>query len=74
MLHVHMYSIIYSPHFCICSPGKVLVIHAGGFSQRLPHQSVLGKVFLTLPCGKYISIVFCITVVQYVGVVFARLP
>lgn len=32
--------------------GKILIIHAGGFSQRLPNQSVLGKVFLTLPCGK----------------------
>lgn len=31
---------------------KVMMIHAGGYSQRLPNQSVLGKVFLTLPCGK----------------------
>ena len=32
---------------------KVILIHAGGYSQRLPNQSVLGKVFLTLPCGKF---------------------
>jgi fucose-1-phosphate guanylyltransferase len=35
------------------SEWKVLIIHAGGFSQRFPSQSVLGKVFLTLPCSKY---------------------
>ncbi|CAI8041600.1 Fucose-1-phosphate guanylyltransferase [Geodia barretti] len=35
------------------SQWKVLIIHAGGFSQRFPSQSVLGKVFLTLPCSKY---------------------
>jgi fucose-1-phosphate guanylyltransferase len=31
---------------------KVILIHAGGYSQRLPNQSVLGKVFLTLPCDQ----------------------
>ena len=31
---------------------KVLVIHAGGFSQRLPSGSLLGKIFMALPMGK----------------------
>jgi len=30
---------------------KVLVIHAGGFSQRLPSGSLLGKIFMALPMG-----------------------
>eukprot|EP00058_Branchiostoma_floridae_P026233 XP_002611723.1 hypothetical protein BRAFLDRAFT_63586 [Branchiostoma floridae] len=30
---------------------KVLLIHAGGYSQRLPSASVLGKVFLATPVG-----------------------
>ncbi|KAK5970967.1 Fucokinase domain-containing protein [Trichostrongylus colubriformis] len=28
---------------------KVLLIHSGGLSQRLPHISAFGKIFLTLP-------------------------
>ncbi|MBI3922311.1 MAG: hypothetical protein HY318_12900, partial [Armatimonadetes bacterium] len=28
---------------------RILVIHSGGDSQRLPHASILGKVFATLP-------------------------
>lgn len=31
---------------------KVLVLHAGGFSQRLPTGSLLGKIFMALPMGK----------------------
>ncbi|XP_019621842.1 PREDICTED: fucose-1-phosphate guanylyltransferase-like [Branchiostoma belcheri] len=30
---------------------KVLLIHAGGYSQRLPSASVLGKVFMAAPLG-----------------------
>ncbi|XP_066286744.1 fucose-1-phosphate guanylyltransferase-like isoform X3 [Branchiostoma lanceolatum] len=30
---------------------KVLLIHAGGYSQRLPSASVLGKVFMATPIG-----------------------
>lgn len=30
---------------------KILMIHAGGFSQRLPSASVLGKIFAALPLG-----------------------
>ncbi|KAK6058757.1 hypothetical protein COOONC_03667 [Cooperia oncophora] len=30
---------------------KVLLIHSGGLSQRLPHVSAFGKIFLTLPNG-----------------------
>ena len=34
------------------SKSKVLMIHAGGFSQRLPSASVLGKIFTALPLGE----------------------
>ena len=30
---------------------RVVLINAGGYSQRLPHVSALGKVFMPLPCG-----------------------
>ena len=30
-----------------------MLVHAGGFSQRLPHLSAVGKIFLTLPCGEH---------------------
>ncbi|XGW13569.1 hypothetical protein V3C99_000132 [Haemonchus contortus] len=30
---------------------KVLLIHSGGLSQRLPHVSAFGKIFATLPNG-----------------------
>ncbi|KAE9412320.1 hypothetical protein Angca_004667 [Angiostrongylus cantonensis] len=30
---------------------KVLLIHSGGLSQRIPHLSVFGKIFATLPNG-----------------------
>lgn len=33
------------------SKSKILMIHAGGFSQRLPSASVLGKIFTALPLG-----------------------
>ncbi|XP_064404447.1 fucose-1-phosphate guanylyltransferase-like [Halichondria panicea] len=31
---------------------KVLLVHAGGYSQRLASVSAVGKVFMTLPCGE----------------------
>lgn len=34
---------------------KVLMLHAGGFSQRLPSASVLGKIFTAVPYGKLIN-------------------
>ncbi|XP_056585750.1 fucose-1-phosphate guanylyltransferase isoform X1 [Triplophysa dalaica] len=30
---------------------KIILIHAGGFSQRLPNASALGKIFTALPLG-----------------------
>uniref|UniRef100_A0A8C5R625 Fucose-1-phosphate guanylyltransferase n=1 Tax=Leptobrachium leishanense TaxID=445787 RepID=A0A8C5R625_9ANUR len=30
---------------------KILLIHAGGYSQRLPNASALGKIFTALPLG-----------------------
>ncbi|XP_024114555.1 fucose-1-phosphate guanylyltransferase [Oryzias melastigma] len=30
---------------------KVILIHAGGFSQRLPSASALGKIFMAVPLG-----------------------
>ena len=31
---------------------RILMLHAGGFSQRLPSASVLGKIFTAVPYGK----------------------
>ncbi|XP_072536877.1 fucose-1-phosphate guanylyltransferase [Salminus brasiliensis] len=31
---------------------RVILIHAGGFSQRLPNASALGKIFTALPLGE----------------------
>lgn len=41
---------------------KVLLIHAGGYSQRIPIASVVGKVFLTLPHGMLFIYCQCNTV------------
>lgn len=32
---------------------RVLLLHAGGYSQRLPSVSVVGKIFMGLPCGMF---------------------
>lgn len=29
---------------------KILIIHAGGYSQRIPNNTVLGKIFAPVPC------------------------
>ena len=29
---------------------KILIIHAGGYSQRIPNNTVLGKIFSPMPC------------------------
>ena len=34
------------------STKRALVLHAGGYSQRLPSGSLLGKIFTALPLGK----------------------
>lgn len=34
---------------------KVIMLPAGGYSQRLPNASVLGKAFTALPIGKFIK-------------------
>uniref|UniRef100_A0A915D1R7 L-fucokinase domain-containing protein n=1 Tax=Ditylenchus dipsaci TaxID=166011 RepID=A0A915D1R7_9BILA len=31
---------------------KILVLHSGGYSQRLPHVAALGKLFMLMPSGK----------------------
>ena len=33
---------------------KILMLPAGGYSQRLPNASVLGKAFTALPIGKFV--------------------
>ena len=35
----------------LLSSSKILMLHAGGFSQRLPSASVLGKIFTAVPMG-----------------------
>ena len=37
---------------------KILMLPAGGYSQRLPNASVLGKAFTSLPYGKNVFITF----------------
>ncbi len=32
---------------------KVMLVHAGGYSQRLASVSAVGKVFMNLPCGEW---------------------
>ena len=32
---------------------KIIMLPAGGYSQRLPNASVLGKAFTALPIGKF---------------------
>ncbi len=35
---------------------KILLIHAGGYSQRMPFNTVLGKIFAPVPCeSEYIN-------------------
>ena len=34
---------------------KILMLPAGGYSQRLPNASVLGKAFTALPTGTYVN-------------------
>ena len=36
---------------------KVLILLSGGYSQRLPSASLLGKVFTALPLGKIFSLI-----------------
>lgn len=38
--------------------GCVLLIHAGGFSKRLPNVSVIGKIFAVVPLGKF-RVILC---------------
>lgn len=36
----------------LASQYKILMLHSGGFSQRLPSASVLGKIFTAVPYGE----------------------
>lgn len=40
-------------NFCPFSVVRVLLLHAGGYSQRLPSVSAIGKAFMGIPCGMY---------------------
>ena len=33
---------------------RILLISAGGYSQRMPNATVLGKIFMTLPIGSHL--------------------
>lgn len=35
---------------------KIIMLPAGGYSQRLPNASVLGKAFTALPIGRFVII------------------
>lgn len=38
---------------------KIIMLPAGGYSQRLPNASVLGKAFTALPIGRFCYSLFC---------------
>lgn len=42
----------YGAHF---KTMKILLLHAGGYSKRLPHVSACGKIFATLPIGVFVG-------------------
>ncbi|KAK3566544.1 hypothetical protein QTP86_034627 [Hemibagrus guttatus] len=45
---------------------RVLLIHAGGWSQRLPHVSALGKIFMALPLGDRVYQMLDLKLLMYV--------
>ncbi|XP_017262860.1 fucose-1-phosphate guanylyltransferase [Kryptolebias marmoratus] len=45
---------------------RVILIHAGGFSQRLPSASALGKIFMALPLGEPIYQMLELKLAMYV--------
>ena len=45
---------------------KVLLIHAGGFSKRLPNVSVTGKIFAVLPFGEPIYTMLEMKLASYI--------
>ncbi|GAB1288264.1 Fucose-1-phosphate guanylyltransferase [Apodemus speciosus] len=45
---------------------KVLLIHSGGYSQRLPNASALGKIFTALPLGEPIYQMLELKLAMYV--------
>lgn len=45
---------------------KVLLIHAGGFSKRLPNVSVTGKIFAALPFGEPIYTMLEMKLASYI--------
>lgn len=57
------------PHFTgVCRPVCILLMHAGGFSKRLPQVSVVGKIFTTLPMafGEAVFTMFEINLASYI--------
>ncbi|MGH0147829.1 UNVERIFIED_CONTAM: hypothetical protein FKN15_048049 [Acipenser sinensis] len=45
---------------------RILLIHAGGYSQRLPSASALGKIFTTLPLGDPVYQMLELKLVMYI--------
>ncbi|XP_047655710.1 serine/threonine-protein kinase TNNI3K isoform X2 [Tachysurus fulvidraco] len=45
---------------------RVILIHAGGWSQRLPHVSALGKIFMALPLGDSVYQMLDLKLLMYV--------
>ncbi|KAM4574915.1 fucose-1-phosphate guanylyltransferase [Fundulus diaphanus] len=45
---------------------RIILIHAGGFSQRLPSASALGKIFMPLPLGEPIYQMLELKLAMYV--------
>ena len=56
--------------------GRVLLLHAGGYSQRLPSVSVVGKIFMGIPCGMLLTTILrkqCLCAMSYINISFTDL-
>ncbi|XP_051788910.1 fucose-1-phosphate guanylyltransferase [Erpetoichthys calabaricus] len=53
---------------------KVLLIHAGGYSQRLPSASAMGKIFTALPLGNTVYQMLDLKLALYVDFPFRMKP
>eukprot|EP01147_Barroeca_monosierra_P011277 gene11277-3317_t len=61
-------------HANCTSQGKILLVHAGGFSKRLPNVSAIGKVFTALPIGDTPMTALELKLASYVHVAQKMLP
>lgn len=53
-------------HGASLDTAKVLLIHAGGYSKRLPNVSVIGKIFAALPIGDPVYTMLEMKIASYI--------